>query len=192
VELNLIPRAAQTTDNERSRALVALVVAIAVLALAACGGSSPTNAQSSAYASGAGGFTSPEAAVRRCLHEHAVLPLRRSRSLFLPGDTLAARIRQASSSNNFTAALRGCGVGSAHGPTLVEVLLPPKTLMKFLAAWTACIAKNGYNLPTPNVSGSGPVFAVGTDRVGRYRAAATHCASIERREVTAIRLAEQS
>jgi hypothetical protein len=64
--------------------------------------------------------------------------------------------------------------------------------MKFLAAWTACIAKNGYNLPTPNVSGSGPIFAVGTDRAGRYRAAATHCASIERREVTAIRLAEQS
>jgi hypothetical protein len=44
----------------------------------------------------------------------------------------------------------------------------------------ACVAKNGYRLPTPNTSGRGPVFppSIQTDR--RYRSAARNCVSIVR------------
>jgi hypothetical protein len=88
--------------------------------------------------------------------------------------------------------VRSCGVNSAHGPSFVQVLLPPKTLIKYLDTWTACITKNGYKLPPPNISGEGPVFPVGTERVNKYRAAATHCVSIERRELSAVALAAHS
>jgi hypothetical protein len=36
------------------------------------------------------------------------------------------------------------------------------------------------------------VFPAGTDRVGKYRAAALHCMSIERQEIQALMLAERS
>jgi hypothetical protein len=115
------------------------------------------------------------------------------RDLFRTGDTLASRIRQSRDSGaDFTAAVKSCGVGSAHAPSFVEVLLPPKTLIRYLDRWTACIAKNGYELAPPNTSGEGPVFPVGTDRISGYRAAATHCVSIERQELNAMRLAGQS
>lgn len=179
------------THRERARAVAAFLVVAAVLGVAACGGSSSTDVQTSAYARGVGGFSSSEVAARGCLEKHGILLL--PRDLFRAGDTLASRIRQSRDSGaDFTAAVKSCGVGSAHDPSFVEVLLPPKTLIKYLDRWTACIAKNGYKLPPPNTCGEGPAFPVGTDRISRYRAAATHCVSIETQELEAMRLAGQS
>ena len=62
--------------------------------------------------------------------------------------------------------------------------------LKFLPAWIACIARNGYKLPTPNTSGTGPEFPIAIQRNSKYRAATEHCVSIERRESNALLLAE--
>ena len=67
-----------------------------------------------------------------------------------------------------------------------------KIRLRFLPAWISCIARNGYKLPTPDTTGKGPVFPAGTDRIGKYRAAALHCMSIERQEIQALMLAERS
>jgi hypothetical protein len=64
--------------------------------------------------------------------------------------------------------------------------------LKFLPAWIACIARNGYKLPTPNSSGRGTVFPAAIQRNHKYRAAAEHCVSIERREGHALMLAQRS
>ena len=179
------------THRPGSRVVATFLVLAAGLGVAACGGSSSTNAQTAGSARGVGGFTSREVAARDCLDKHGVLPAR-PRGPFSAGDTLASRIRQRRDSPNLMAAFRACGVGSAQGPSLDEVLLPGKTLMKYVDAWTACIARNGYRLPPPNTSGEGPVFPVGIARISKYRAAATHCLSIDRQQLTALRLAAQS
>jgi hypothetical protein len=77
----------------------------------------------------------------------------------------------------------GCG-----SPRRVRLEMSRVTL-KFLPAWIACIARNRYKLPTPNTSGTGPVFPAATQRNGKYRVAAKHCESIELRESHALRLA---
>jgi len=175
----------------RLRAVAAFLVVGAASGVAACGGASSTSVRKSAYARGAGGFSSREVAARGCLEKHGVLP--RPRYPLRAAGTVASDIRQARDSGaDFTAAVRSCGVGSAHGPSFVEVLLPRGTLIRDVDRWTTCIAKSGYKLPPANTSGEGPVFPVGTDRGSRYRASATHCVSIERQELTAMRRAGQS
>lgn len=106
---------------------------------------------------------------------------------------MAARISQRGSSGaDFIAAVRACGVGSPGGPSFAEVMLPPRTLVQYLDAWSACIAKNGYKLPTPNTTGQGPVFPIVTERISKYRAAATHCVSTEPAQISTIALAARS
>ena len=58
--------------------------------------------------------------------------------------------------------------------------------------WITCVARNGYKLPTPNTSGTGTVFPAAIQRNYKYRAAAEHCVSIERREGHALMLAARS
>ena len=169
-----------------TRSAVAFLMLAAVLVITACGGSATPSARLST-ARGVSGFTSQEVAARACLDRHAALPVTRA---VRPGHTLASLIRQeAGTGAPLTNALRVCGVGSAGGPSLAEVLLAPKRLLDYLDGWIACIAKHGYNLPRPNTSGHGPVFPSGIDRISQYRAAATHCVAIERHELSALRLA---
>ena len=66
----------------------------------------------------------------------------------------------------------GCGL-----PRSVRLKFLHVTL-EFLPAWIACIARHGYQLPTPNTSGRGTVFPSAIERNGKYRAAAKHCVSI--------------
>jgi hypothetical protein len=49
-----------------------------------------------------------------------------------------------------------------------------------LDAYAACVAKHGYKLPRPNVSGKGPVFPARTDHIRKYREASNSCMSIVR------------
>jgi hypothetical protein len=86
--------------------------------------------------------------------------------------TLASRIHNP----RFAAVLKECGPDFPRGAGFGHPF--SKTAIKVLAAYVACVAKNGYRLPTPNTSGKGPVFPAGTDRILKYRAAARNCVSI--------------
>ncbi len=147
-----------------------LVTIAATVVLAACGSSASTNA-ATVYAS--------------CLHKQ-----------FDPS-TIEPRVhcqveaqRSCPKRVLFYARVGGttgrCGLPRSVGLEVRRVEL------KFLPAWIACIARNGYKLPTPNTSGTGPEFPIAIQRNSEYRAAAEHCMSIERRESNALLLAERS
>lgn len=169
----------------RSGAVLALLTVAAALGVAACGGSSSTNNSTApttfayklqrrlaAEQRGAAGFGRPPATYPSCLEKHGVLPLNAGGSF----DTLASRI----DNPKYTTVLKDCGADFAHGAASGHPL--STTTVKILHAYIACVAKNGYKLPTPNTSGKGPVFPAGTDRIRKYRAAATNCVSIYQAE----------
>jgi len=148
-----------------SGALAVLLVMATTVGLASCGSSASTNG-ATAYAS--------------CLHKE-----------FDPS-SIAARVAcqseaQRSCPKGVTFYPRfGCGL-----PRSVRVKFLNVT-RKFLPGWIACVARNGYRLPTPNTSGGGTVFPTAIQRNSKYRAAAKHCVSIERREIQALTLAARS
>lgn len=149
------------------RAVVGLLIVAAALGVAACGGASRTNGST---------------AVRSCRNRQAA-----------PHSSLAAVIAcefpaQRRCPSGHTLAALTCA--TVRHPGFERVFFEIR--LRFLPAWIACIARNGYKLPTPNTSGKGPVFPAGTDRIGKYRAAGLHCMSIERQEVHALMLAERS
>ena len=142
-----------------------LLIIAAAVALSACESSASSNA-TTAYAS--------------CLHKQ-----------FDPS-TIGARFRCQ------VDAQRSCPKGvlfyarSGSGlPRRVRLEIR-RVMLKLLPAWIACIASNGYKLPTPNTSGTGPVFPAAIQWNGKYRAAAKHCESIELRESHALMLAARS
>lgn len=44
--------------------------------------------------------------------------------------------------------------------------------------YTACVRKNGYDLPDPNFSGTGPIFAAKIQKDAKFQAASKQCQSI--------------
>lgn len=145
----------------RSAAVVAILAVGVALSVGACGGSSSTHHPTA---------STTLTAYRSCLKKHGVRPL------FTGGrfDTLASRINNP----KYTAILKDCGTPS-------KPRLSAKTITIF-HAYTACVVKHGYKLPTPNTSGRGPVFPAGTDRIRRYRKAAAACVSLSRTAVRRI------
>jgi hypothetical protein len=142
-------------NGARPAAVVALLIVAAALGVAACGGSS----------SGAGAPGSRVAYYRSCLEKYGVT--------FRAGDTLASRISQEATS---APVMKDCLDATLRQPL-------SQTTIKLLTAYVSCVSKHGYNLPTPNTSGNGPVFPPGTGRIRKYRAAATNCVPIERAEL---------
>jgi len=149
----------------RSGALALPLVIAGTIALAACGSSAPTKG-SAVYAS--------------CVHKQ------------LDPSSILARVTcqseaQRSCPTGVTFYPRfGCGL-----PRRVRLRFLRVTL-KFLPAWIACVARNGYKLPTPNTSARATVFPAAIQRNDKYRAAAEHCIAIERRENHALMLAPRS
>jgi hypothetical protein len=128
------------------------ILAVGV-AMTACGGSSSSHHSRTPVTL---------AAYQSCLEEHGVRPLGTGGRF----STLASRINDPA----YTAALKDCDAP-------LKPSLSRKTI-KILHAYIACIAKHGYKLPTPNISGNGPLFPAGTERIHAYRTAAASCTSI--------------
>jgi hypothetical protein len=153
----------------------ALAAATVSVALAACGSSSSsTSSQSSGAANGANG--SQRAAITACLKKQGITPPARTGGNGPggppggPGGAPGGAGGPAGGgglfgggnggpggNSKFRAALQKCGLrrpGGGRGGSAVSTPAGRAALTRF----TACVKKNGYTLPAPNLSGSGPVF----------------------------------
>jgi hypothetical protein len=162
-------------DSNRHRPAAAVFVALlAGLLLTACGGSSKsssstasaTSATKTANGTPRGQFGTRGAALRTCLQKNGItLPQRKpgqqgqgkgkggpfgaggaGGGLQLPKGVTRAQLQ---------AAFKKCGGGSFRGGG--RALAGPGGAQRF-AKFSACMRKNGVNLPAPNTSGKGPIF----------------------------------
>ncbi|MDQ6796229.1 MAG: hypothetical protein M3067_15700 [Chloroflexota bacterium] len=153
------------------RSLTCAAIVITSLALAACGGSSKSSAAAGSQGS------SNRAKVAACLKQQGVnLPRRPpgggpGLGLGLGGGPPGGGQSSANRAK-FRAALRKCGV-NFRGRRFARNPAFRQALVKF----AACVRRNGYNLPAPNTSGSGPVFNRGRVNPNdpRFRTAASKC-----------------
>jgi hypothetical protein len=179
-------------------AMLAGTVLITALVLAACGSSSNTSsgsASSSSSASAAAGRPSSAARSKlvACLKSHGVtLPNRPSGARrrpsgggegggpppgggggFFGGGGGGGNGRPGGGRFNdpkFRAAFQACGAGQ----------FPQRRFAPNKAAVTkfvACVKQHGYNLPTPNFSGKGPVFPAKIEQNKTFQTASRACAS---------------
>jgi hypothetical protein len=174
-------------------ALAVLALVLACLGLAACGGSSKSStartsaaaATSSNGGSGGQGTGGPNtkrfSALRECLQKNGVaLPKRTPGQRGAPGSGGAfrrgagPRLPKGFTQAQLRAALKKCG-----GSTFLRSRsgVGPGGTRRF-AQFSACMRKNGVNLPTPNTSGKGPIFNTkGIDtKSAAFRAADAKCA----------------
>jgi hypothetical protein len=185
-------------------ALLGLALAV-TFALAACGGSSSTttatSASSTTGASGATGTsTARRAAVTACLKKAGLsLPARPGGAGgpgggarpgggagFLlggggGGPTGAAGAQFA----KLTAALKACGItgglgGGGRGLGGAGGLRNSAAYKARITSYVTCVRKNGFNLPSPNLSGTGPVFSSSqvNTKDPKFVAASAKCASL--------------
>jgi hypothetical protein len=154
------------------RGLPGIALLAATVALTACGGSSGGSAAASTTGSG------NRAAISACLKKQGVsLPRRNPGNGGPPGTGTGPGAAPgtgngpppglglggggAGSSNpnrgKVQAALRKCGINFQRRGGGFRANNP--AFRQALAKFTACVRKNGYNLPAPNTSGNGPVFS---------------------------------
>lgn len=181
-----------TSSFARSRgrgvAIAALLLVLAI-PLAACGSSSSGGSTSAASttASATAGATGPAgrpdvARLRTCLQQQGVtLPrppgggrggpgsgFRRGGGFFSGlSSAQLARVR---------AAMQKCGAPFGRFRRFGPDLRSP-AFRRALAAYVACVRRNGFNLPAPNTSGSGPIFDPSkvNRQDPRFRAASAKC-----------------
>jgi hypothetical protein len=152
---------------------VVLVMLLAGLGLAACGGSSSTTATSanaSATTSRGGtGATGPGGArfqaVRECLRKNGItLPQRTPGQRGGPGGLLGGggtaggpQLPKGVTRAQLQAAIKKCGAGGElrRGGARLKSPAYQAALTKF----AACMRANGVNVPAPNTSGNGPIFS---------------------------------
>jgi hypothetical protein len=156
-----------TRSRRRCNPIVAavLLVVLASLTLAACGGSSTgTNTNKSTSASstttagtpGKGAGAGHFAALRECLQKSGItLPK------FTPGKRPSGTIRgpilpKGVSKSQYEAAVKKCGGQRvfAGGANRFNSAAIKKALTKF----SACMRENGVAIPKANTSGKGPIF----------------------------------
>ena len=160
------------TKSSRA-ALAVLVLAIAAIALAACGGSSKgtttTTAASGASASSTTGVHAPalspnRQAVRECLQKHGIaLPKPTSGRHrppggggFFGGGGPHGQLPKGMSEKQYETIIRKCGDGFRPG-TFSRGFNTP-AVKKALEKYVACMRENGVDVPAPNTSGNGPIF----------------------------------
>jgi hypothetical protein len=160
----------------RGVAIAALLLALAAL-LAACGSSSSggsTSAASSAAsttASATGPVGRPDfARLRACLQQQGVTlprppavapgqaqpPGRVVRRDFRPRGLFLSRLSSAQRAR-LSAAMQKCGAPFGRFRRFGPDFRSP-AFRRALAAYVACVRRNGFDLPAPNTSGSGPIF----------------------------------
>jgi hypothetical protein len=155
-----------------SRAALAALLILATTALAACGGSSSAGTTTAA----ASGFGQRRAEIAACLQKYGVtLPQRPQGATGGPrpggglfgggaggatGGTGGSGFRGFLGNPQIRADLAKCGInlpqrGAFGGAARFQNPQFQQSVEKFVS----CVRANGYNLPNPNFSGSGPVFS---------------------------------
>ncbi len=183
---NRLPRAHVRRGRSRVWLGALAVPCLVALVIAGCGGSSSTNATSSASASA--GASGPGGArfakYRACLQAHGVtFPTRRPGTrppgggggLFGGGG--GAGGGRFANNPRLAAAMKACGVPTG-GLGFRRRFSSPQ-YKAALTKFVACVHQHGYNLPTPNTSGTGPVFKSGqvNQRDPKFISAAKACAA---------------
>jgi len=175
-----------------------LVLLLACLGLAACGGSSSSTSTTTVAANTAPTSTAPGggtpgpaggrfAAMRACLAKAGItLPQSTPGQPRVPGaggflGGPGGQLPKGVTREQFAAALKKCGGGTGHSFRGGSRLTSP-AFRQVLTAFAACMRQNGVNLPSPNSSGTGPVFNTkGVNTAGaQFRAAETKCQSVLR------------
>jgi hypothetical protein len=174
-----------TNIHIRRRAISAsaLLVLLAALSLAACGGSSSKSATSAnATKTSSTPSTSGNrfAALRECLQKNGItLPQRPAGQR--GGPVLPKGVTRA----QFQAALQKCGGGGGFGGRNGQSArrrFGTPAFRKALTAYAACMNRNGVKLPAPDTSGNGPVFSSkGLNTASAsFKAASAKCQSVLR------------
>ncbi len=185
------------TTIRRAPAVLAAVLACALLA--ACGSSNSSSTTSSTAAGGTSttasrsgaGSTASRTAFRACLKAHGVtLPTRRPGSGGPPaggapgffggggggsgtstgpaGGGLAAR------NPKMAAAIKACGGSRFFRGGTGRFRLNRTAITKYVT----CVRQHGYNLPSPNFSGKGPIFPANIRTNPKFVSASKACASL--------------
>lgn len=174
------------TPNRLTRGAVRTAPALiaAALLLAACGSSS--NKTSSTSASANAGTSAGRTALAACLRQHGVtLPARRGSAGGGPpagapgagsGTPPAGGPPPGSGfpgggagSSKFQAALKACGAKFPAGGRR------PGFSRQRIQKYVSCVRQHGYNLPSPNFSGNGPVFPANIRTNAKFQAASKAC-----------------
>ncbi len=190
------------TSSKRLTAVSAAILLVFVsLLLAACGGSSPRSTPGTTASADASASTTPAttpagstgargsrfAALRECLQKNGItLPKRTPGKRpsggfgFLGGG--APHLPSGVSRAQYEAALKKCGGGAFGGGHFKGRFTTSPKYKEALTKFAACMRENGVNLPTPNTSGSGPIFNTNGLNVSgaKFKAAETKCATILR------------
>jgi hypothetical protein len=158
------------SNRLRLAAVSAILVLLAGLLLAACGGTSSNSSSSknaAKTASGAGSrFGARGAALRTCLQKNGItLPERKGSQRGAPGTggpfgaggagaSAAPKLPNGVTRAQLQAALKKCGGGQFPKGGKGFAAGGAQRFAKF----AACMRKNGVNLPQPNTTGKGPIF----------------------------------
>jgi hypothetical protein len=163
--------------SKSSRPVTAvLVLVLASLVLAACGGSTSTSSTTTSSASASA--TTPTtpgtpgaaggrfAAIRECLQKNGITLPARKPGTRKPGQAPGAggflggglTLPKGVSKAQYEAAIKKCGGfprgGFTGGPRGFNSAAGKQALAKF----AACMSENGVKIPAPNTSGKGPIF----------------------------------
>jgi hypothetical protein len=183
-------------SNHKLAALIACLAAACLLA--ACGSASSSSSSSSSAAASRGTGTAARSELVACLKQHGVtLPSRpggfrrpgagtssngsgtppaggfRGGGFFGGGSGggLGGRFRN---NPKLQAAFKACGANFPAGRGRFNFANRRVAVDKFVK----CVRQHGYDLPTPNLSGSGPVFPRSIESSKKFEAAARSCASL--------------
>lgn len=192
--MSISPRPVPRPKPRRcARALFALCVVGACVALAACGSSGSTSSTAGAAAStstgkAAGQGSSRFTALRSCLKKQGItLPARPSGETGNTGGPPAGapgggtgggfQLPKGVTQAKFRAALAKCG-GGGVGPRAGGAF-NSAAARAGLVKYAACLRQNGVDVPAPNTSGKGPVFSTkGIDTSSsKFKAAQKKCRS---------------
>ncbi len=192
------------THTRRPLILASALIAIVVcLALAACGGSSSksatsANAANTSSTSTRGAAGNRFAAMRECLQKHGItLPQRPPGQRRAPGaggllggggagGAGGPQLPKGVTRAQFQAAIQKCGASAGRfvgpGGQNSRRHFGSPAFRAALAAFAACMNRNGVKLPAPNTTGNGPVFSTqGVNTASAsFKAASTKCQSVLR------------
>ncbi len=145
----------------RRRPIGALVAAGAIaVGLSACGGGSSSNASndntSTTANAGPGGLQLTDDQ-RSCVEGKGVTIPRPGSGGQPPSGGPPAGGANGQDFQTLQQAFKDCGVSIPNGPQ-GGGNFDPSAMRKQISQYAACVRQNGYDLPSPNTSGNGPVF----------------------------------